>query len=139
MSDRVIPDNFAVQKFVTKPKVRHFCLTNFCPIRYTPEAINEAITAKLKSKESGYASSANVTDDTSEIGSTVGADASADEVLKEIRIKNVKRVVIGTLNINSLAPRFEQLKAVIRKNLNILTIQEKKLDSTWFQLPPPHI
>ena len=46
---------------------------------------------------------------TSDIGSNLCTDASADEVLKEIRIKNVNQVTIGTLNINSLAPKFEQL------------------------------
>ena len=40
--------------------------------------------------------------DTSIIGSVLCTDASADEVLKEIRIKNVNRVIIGTLNMNSL-------------------------------------
>ena len=67
----------------------------------------------------------------SEIGSILGSDASADEVLKEIRIKNVNRVTIGTLNINSLAPKFEQLRTIIGKNLDILTIQETKLDSSF--------
>ena len=78
----------------------------------------------------------NVTSDsyhtgTSEIGSSFDYDESADKVLKEIRIKNVNRVTIGTLNINSLSPKFEQLKAVIGKNLDILTIQETKLDSSF--------
>ena len=35
------------------------------------------------------------------------------------------------LNINSLAPKIEQLKEVIGKNLDILTIQETKLDSSF--------
>ena len=33
--------------------------------------------------------------------------------------------------INSLAPKFEQLKEVIGNNLDILTIQETKLDSSF--------
>ena len=54
-----------------------------------------------------------------------------DEILKEIRVKNVNRIVIGTLNINSLAPKFEQLKEVIGNKLDILTIQETKLDASF--------
>ena len=56
---------------------------------------------------------------------------SADEILRKIRVKNVNKVIIGTLNINSLAPKFEQLREVIGKNIDILTIQETKLDSSF--------
>ena len=40
-------------------------------------------------------------------------------------------VIIGTLNINSFAPKFEELREIIGKNLDILTIQETKLDSSF--------
>ena len=53
------------------------------------------------------------------------------DIFKEIRVKNVNRVIIGTLNINSLAPKFEQLKEIIGTNLDILTIQETKLDESF--------
>ena len=43
----------------------------------------------------------------------------------------MNKVTIGTLNINSLAPKFEQLREIIGKNLDILTIQETKLDSSF--------
>ena len=56
---------------------------------------------------------------------------SAFDILKEIRVKNVNRIVIGTLNINSLAPKFDQLREVIGNNLDILTIQETKLDASF--------
>ena len=56
---------------------------------------------------------------------------TADKILSKIRVKNVNKVIIGTLNINSLAPKFEQLKAVIGKNIDVLTIQETKLDSSF--------
>ena len=39
--------------------------------------------------------------------------------------------MIGTLNINSLAPKFDQLREVIGNHLDILTIQETKLDSSF--------
>ena len=58
-------------------------------------------------------------------------DKNARDVLREIRIKNVNRVVIGSLNINSLPSKLEMLKQVIGKNLDILTIQETKLDSSF--------
>ena len=49
----------------------------------------------------------------------------------EIRVKNVGRIVIGTLNINSLASKFDQLEIIIRDSLDILIIQETKLDSSF--------
>ena len=59
------------------------------------------------------------------------ADVNAFDALKEIRVKNVGKIVIWTLNINSLAPKFDQLSEIIGKNLDILTIQETKLDSSF--------
>ena len=53
------------------------------------------------------------------------------DILKEIRVKNANKVVIGTLNINLLAPKLDQLSEVIGQNLDILTIQETKLDSSF--------
>ena len=38
---------------------------------------------------------------------------SPETILKKIRIKNMNRLVIGTLNINSLASKFDQLKEII--------------------------
>ena len=56
-------------------------------------------------------------------------DNSANDLLKNIRIKNVDRLIIGTLNINFIAPKFEQLKEVIGNHLDVFTIQETKIDS----------
>ena len=56
---------------------------------------------------------------------------TVSDILGKIRVKNVNKIVIGTLNINSLAPKFEQLREVIGKNIDILTIQETKLDSSF--------
>ena len=56
---------------------------------------------------------------------------TAESILRGIRVKNVNKVIIGTLNINSLAPKFEQLREVIGNHLDILTIKETKLDSSF--------
>ena len=65
-----------------------------------------------------------------EIGSNSDIE-TAENLLRKIRVKDANRIIIGTLNINSLAPKFEQLKEVIGKNIDILTIQETKLDSSF--------
>ena len=55
----------------------------------------------------------------------------AMNILREIRITNVNRVIIGTLNINSLPQKFEQLKLIIDNYLDVLVIQETKLDPSF--------
>ena len=52
-------------------------------------------------------------------------------ILKNIKINNVNRLVIGHLNINSLRNKFESLKCIMKGNLDILVITESKLDSTF--------
>ena len=51
--------------------------------------------------------------------------------LKEIRIKNLKNVIIGQLNINSLRKKFYALEELMGGNLDILVITETKLDHTF--------
>ena len=58
---------------------------------------------------------------------------NANSILRKIRVKNVDRIIIGTLNINSLAPKFEELKLIIGNYLDILVIQETKLDPSFPQ------
>ena len=51
--------------------------------------------------------------------------------LRNIRVKNVKNVIIGTLNINSLASKFDEFKLVVTRIFDILIITEAKLDNTF--------
>ena len=91
---------------------------------YSTEDINHVLDSRPQ------ISSGDSADST--IGSGVEACAgNAHDMLREIRIKHTNKIVIGTLNINSLASKFEQLKEIIGRNLDILTIQETKLDSSF--------
>ena len=83
-----------------------------------------------KSKASHKLSFSSEDVDSSDLDEDIVSD-TADNILRKIRVKNVNRIIIGTLNINSLAPKFEQLKEVIGNNIDILTIQETKLDSSF--------
>ena len=69
--------------------------------------------------------------DIGEDDSVVVDPDNAHDILREIRVKNVGRIVIGTLNINSIASKFEKLKVIISNSLDILVIQETKLDSSF--------
>ena len=51
--------------------------------------------------------------------------------LTNLRLRNVNKLIIGNLNINSLANKFEQLKILIQGNVDILVVTETKLDSTF--------
>ena len=112
---------------------------------YTIEVIDDVLAAKVKAELNDLSNSTSVESEISGSESVRGSELAdqenlsmsdsdtenAFEKLKEIRIKNVNNVIIGTLNINSLAPKFEQLREIIGKNLDILTIQETKLDSSF--------
>ena len=52
-------------------------------------------------------------------------------ILDKLKLKNVNRLVIGHLNINSLSRKFDQLKTIIGKNIDILVITETKIDSSF--------
>ena len=51
--------------------------------------------------------------------------------LNELRQKNINKLVICHLNINSLSNKFDQLKLIIKNEVDILVIPEIKLDSSF--------
>ena len=53
--------------------------------------------------------------------------------IKEIRIGNANKVIIGNLNINSTGNKFEQLKETVLKYIDILVVTETKLDETFLE------
>ena len=54
-----------------------------------------------------------------------------DKILHQIRIRNVNRVLIGHLNINSLRNKFEVFKDIIKDKLDIIMVSETKLDDSF--------
>ena len=51
--------------------------------------------------------------------------------IKNLRLSNVNRVIIGSLNINSPTNKFDQLKEIVLKCIDIPVITETKLDDTF--------
>ena len=51
--------------------------------------------------------------------------------LRDIRIKNIGRVIVATLNINSIAGKFEQLKFLVTNNIDVLILTETKIDNSF--------
>ena len=51
--------------------------------------------------------------------------------IKNLRLSNVNRVVIGNLSINSFPNKFDQLKEIVLEYIDFLVITETKLDDTF--------
>ena len=56
---------------------------------------------------------------------------NAAKVLNDLRLKHVKNVIVGHLNINTLANKFDDLSVIIKDRLDILILSETKLDHTF--------
>ena len=51
--------------------------------------------------------------------------------LREIRLKNPKKVTLGHLNINSIPNKFESIMEIVANNLDIFLISETKIDDSF--------
>ena len=51
--------------------------------------------------------------------------------LINLRLKNPNRLICAYLNINSVRNKFELLSDIIKNNIDILMLSEKKLDSSF--------
>ena len=51
--------------------------------------------------------------------------------IKKLRSENIDKLIMGTLNINSLTSKFDDLNILISRMLDVLIITEKKLDDTY--------
>ena len=51
--------------------------------------------------------------------------------IENVRREKIDNVIIGTLNINSLSPKFDNLKVLLSGMFDILTITETKLEDTY--------
>ena len=58
-------------------------------------------------------------------------DKDAKTLISEYRTKNKDKVVLATLNINSLRNKFTSLMELVSGNIDILVIEETKIDSTF--------
>ena len=54
--------------------------------------------------------------------------------VRQIRSENIDNVIMGTLSINSLSSKFDDLKILIPRMFDILILTETKLDDTVIQL-----
>ena len=58
-------------------------------------------------------------------------DENPISILQEIRNTNIRKIIIGHLNVNSLRNKFDALKSIIKDNIDIFVISETKLDESF--------
>ena len=60
-------------------------------------------------------------------------DASLDPLseIRPLRLRNINKVIVGNININSLPNKSEQLKELVMKYIDVLVITETKLDNSF--------
>ena len=124
LDDSFASNNFEIDNSLSEQDVRDVLFEAGYPVN----AINDILAAKTGL---GNPLDSTVSTNDSDLSSAESVSGNAFDILKEIRVKNIDKVVIGTLNINSLGPKLDQLSEVIGKHLDILTIQETKLDSSF--------
>ena len=67
----------------------------------------------------------------SELSESNAGDVVVFKSLKDVRIKNLNRIVLAHLNINSLRNKFDLLIDQIKGNVDVLVISETKLDDSF--------
>ena len=70
-------------------------------------------------------------DENSTDTSEVPTNLEGQDMLHKLRIKNLGRIVIGSLNVNSLVGKFDELKIKVKGKVDILILTETKLDHSF--------
>ena len=52
--------------------------------------------------------------------------------IENLRLRNINKVIIDNININSLPNKFDQLKELVMKHIDVFVITERKLDVLCF-------
>ena len=58
-------------------------------------------------------------------------DHTSNKDLRSLRLKNVSKIILGHLNINSIRNKFDFLAHQVQGNIDILIISETKLDESF--------
>ena len=58
-------------------------------------------------------------------------EITPDTILNELRVKNLNRIIVGHININSIRNKFEMLSTLVCDKVDILLISESKLNDTY--------
>ena len=56
---------------------------------------------------------------------------NSNDILSNIKVRVNNKLIIGNLNINSIAVKFDQLKLMVKCKVDILVLTETKIDSSF--------
>ena len=59
------------------------------------------------------------------------ANTDVSQILKGLRLSNPKNVILSYLNMNSIRNKFENLREIIKHNLDVLAVAETKIDASF--------
>ena len=69
----------------------------------------------------------------------MSGDGDSFKSLKEVRLKNLNRIVLAHLSINSLRNKFDALVEQVSGNVDVLVLSETKVDKSFpedqFKIP----
>ena len=70
--------------------------------------------------------------DTNLKSTTLNSDnQDPSEVIQNIKLSNVNRLVMGQLNVNGLKNKIEPIRLLAEGNIDVLVITESKLDQSF--------
>ena len=103
-------------------------------ISFSSQTLNQNANLLENKVESVISKHCNSTKNLTESGNEsktleTGSDIATE--LTEYRAKNINKIVLATLNINSIRNKFSSLAEIVSNNIDVLVIQETKLDATF--------
>ena len=61
----------------------------------------------------------------------ISDNCNVNSVLRRLRVNHPQQIIIGHLNINSIRNKFDSIKTMLTRNIDILMITETKLDDSF--------
>ena len=93
-------------------------------------AINENIAEQTSTLNERNYKDINIIN-TSSTGEIYENESSPFITLKNLRLKNLEKIIIGHLNINSIRHKINLLQPMTEDNIDILVISETKIDKSF--------
>ena len=93
-------------------------------------AINENVAEQTTTLNERNYKDINIIN-TSSTGETYENESSPFITLKNLRLKNLDKIIIGHLNINSIRHKINLLQPMTEDNIDILVISETKIDKSF--------
>ena len=61
----------------------------------------------------------------------IDGERCASDIMREIRLRNPRKITVGHLNINSIPNKFDGIMNMVEGNLDIFLISETKINNSF--------